>query len=338
MSKFPYAYCLETCELLTPDDITEYALSTGKMPRLACADAECRRERPDTRMSPVCCNPEEECHSTMIPYLRTYPKHSHSETCHYGEVSDNLDYIMSHRSEFTAHDLSSRNFSLRLKAIDDATVLPDKYLLKYDPREYKEAIQRETSRLSNDGSLSRKQAMRIALCKIQHKTSSLSLIVKIAEKLDKKDELHDVPLQIPGRASNTNSYNAFFNIHNLHESYKYTPYILYDYATIERQSSGYAVIYDKPIFNYCKAYQRLQAVTFISDDDLHDCRHNKSLSKLLNEYSQSEKGCCVYSFSTHCLNASNCPLLDVSECVVIEPRTLDSVVIRKRCINRSKNK
>jgi len=208
MTKLTYAWCEKEQDLLTPLDLRDIWRQNSAEPLLQCPDEQCRKENPASRIIPVCCNPDDPCEK-MQPYFRTGPEHPHRTGCRYTELADAVDYILTHKKEFTED--TQTNLVRDLKGISDTSLLPDGYLTAYDPKTELEEIERETAKRMRDGS-SRQKAIRLARASVPHKTSSLKRIVEMCELLDKTGERELVPLSIPGRVKTATYKNAFFPV------------------------------------------------------------------------------------------------------------------------------
>lgn len=334
MPRMPSVYCLDIQDTVSTEDVTEFILEHDHMPALQCPNEACRAKNPDTRFTCVCCDPDDPC-ERRVPHFRIYPKHVHSKECRFGEMAENQHYVLQHKTKFEHLD-TNVNLLRELESIDDTSLLPDAYVFEYDPSEGMREIEEETKKLVAGG-MTRREAGRIAVCMVPHKTGSLNMIVRMGEKLDQcKEDWKNASLQLPGRQIAT-YFSAFFNIVKLQENFT-TPYILYDPAHVSRYEEGFLIRYTRPLAKYSDDYPELHAVTPLSDEMLGRSRIRRSLTEQLERYAASGEECCVYSFSRHCLKANNCPDLDRNFCVVIEPRTPDALVIRNRCVYRGKNR
>lgn len=110
-----------------------------------------------------------------------------------------------------------------------------------------------------------------------------------------------------------------------------TPYIFCGDATVHEIQHGYLIRYKNALKYYHPDFSELPACTFINPD-----QYKPAFLEKLSRYAASGEVCSVYSFSTHDLKESTCPMLDKKRCVVIEPRFRDAVVIRKTCLKRDK--
>lgn len=326
MSKFPLAYCNAMQTYVDPDDARDICVRTGKVPVLMCPDEGCRQEKPDTKISAVCCDPKKECSS--LPHFRTYPEHQHSENCPYEIHKIHTEYILSHKKDFCAYNPAA-NILKNIDGIDTST-LPDEYITQFAPKDFLETIEQEAKKQILRGT-KQNRAYQIARCIVPQKTSRLSLVVDMALKLDKKGMRAAVPLVLPER-STANYYNAFLSIYSLKYDY-FTPYIYCGVANVVTSKNGYMIIYKYSIKKYHPDYPELPAVTPIERE-----HYRPSFLEELSGYAASGEDCRVYSFSTHCLKENTCPADDTKRCVVIEPRTRDAVVIRDRCLKREEKR
>lgn len=324
MPKYPLAWCPNIPDMVKPEDVTEFILKEGYAPILQCPDEQCRVEYPDSRIVPVCCDPQAPC-ETRTKYFRIGPKNEHRKGCPYDEIAEETAYVISHKKQYR-EIAPEANLLRNIKGFDDTSLLPDEYIAQYYPSVEYDEILKKAEKLTKSG-YSRKEAVRIARCCVPQRTSSLDLVVTMRERLQDKNP-KEVPLALPGRSRATYA-NAFFSISNLKENYL-TPYILYGNAKIVAGKSGFIVAYVYPLAKYTEKYKELYAFSFIHHDNLKN-----SLKRDLVRFSESREICCIYSFSTHRLNESTCPDSDLNLCVVIEPITSDEVVIRKRCVKWS---
>lgn len=328
MARFPVAWCEEERECLSPLDVCDLWRHTRKEPFLQCPDEQCRKENPAARIIPVCCNPEAPC-KKMTPYFRTGPEHPHRKGCHYAELAEAVEYILAHRKEFVED--ADTNLLKNLKGIADTSLLPDGYLTAYDPKTELEKIEREAAKRIRDGS-SRQKAIRLARASIPHKTGSLKRIVEMCELLDKTGERELVPLSIPGRIKAATYKNAFFPVHKLHSDYR-TAYIFYGCATIKKEKNGYLVVYSRELRHYHQDFPNLRAVMPIKQEA---CK--KMLTRELEYYAATQVKCCVYTFCSHALKKSNCPLSESKSCVFLSPKVSDAIVVRENCLEEDCSK
>lgn len=324
MPKYPLAWCPSTPGLVKPEDVTEFILKEGYTPILQCPDEQCRMEHPTSHIVPVCCDPQSPC-EVMPRHFRMGPKNKHRIGCPYEEVAEETAYIISHKKQYEGI-APEANLLRTVKGIEDTSLLPDEYIMRYDPSiEFREILT-EAEKLTKSG-YSRKEAVRMARCRVPQRTSSLDLVVTMRERLQGESP-KKVPLSLPGRPTATYA-NAFFSISNLRMNFQ-TPYILYGYAKIFAADNGYIIAYMYPLTKYTERYKELCAFSFVPHKNL-----KKSLTLDLERFSASNDICCVYSFSTHRLNERTCPDSALNLCAVIEPITFDEVVIRKRCVKWS---
>lgn len=325
MPKYPFAWSPKRSNTVKPEEVAEMILRERVKPDLKCPDKQCRTEHPSSKIIPVCCDPRDPC-ADMPPYFRMGPKHKHRYECPYEEVAEQTEYVVDHKKQYEEYSPDA-NLLRTIKGIQDTSLLPDAYIAQYDPAaEYRE-IQHEADRLAKSG-YSRKEAVRIARCRVPQRTGSLSLVVAMRERLEIYGEPDKIPLSLPNRPTTTYA-KAFFSIAQLREHYR-TPYILHGEAKIFEVDSGYVVAYKSTLTKYVSNYKEVCAFTFIDRD------HNETpLQRDMKHYAESNEICCVYSFSTHRLNERTCPDSDLNLCVVIEPITSDEVVIRKRCVKWS---
>lgn len=103
-------------------------------------------------------------------------------------------------------------------------------------------------------------------------------------------------------------------------------------GTWKAREHGYLIRY-KNMLKYYLPDSKLPVCTLVNPD-----QYKAAFLEELSTYAASGEVCSVYSFSTHDLKESTCPMLDTKRCVVIEPRFRDAVVIRKRCLKREQNK
>lgn len=328
MSKFRYAWYRERERLLEPDDVADFIVETGGPPELMCPDESCRLEVPRTRLTAVCCDPRNpKC--GFIPHFRTSPGHKHGENCQYEVLGRHTDYILGHRDEFLA-GFPDANLLKNIKGID-AELLPDEYTHEFAPREFIEAVNQKAQEYRQAGK-SGEQALRLARCAVPQKTSRLGLIVDMALKLADQggDECRKgIMLALPERPK-ANYLNAFLPVAALREEYE-TSYIFYGEAVVHEASIGYLIEYKSPLRRYHPDYPELPACTLVNSD-----YYKAAFLEELSGYAASGEICCVYSFSTHDLKESTCPMLDKKRCVVIEPRFRDAVAIRKYCLKRDR--
>lgn len=325
MSKFPFVYCEATGELVEPEEVIELYLSTGTLPYLQCPDEHCRLEHPTTEMTPVCCNPDNPC-ADMIPHFRTHPRHIHSKTCLYESLSAYTNHVMKHKKKYLEYSPDA-NLLKTLKGIQDTSFLPDDYVSEFKPLAEIKSINIEAAKLLSQGK-TRKEAYSIARCKIPHTTSKLAIIIDMAEALEETKERDKVPLALPGRRNATYE-KAFLSIYSLKHDYT-TPYIFCGGAKIHKVSDGFMAIYSRPLAYYHPDYPHIAAITPLPQKSL-----KPFLQKELEHYATTQETCYIYSFSTHFLKESACPYGEFKCCVVIEPITLGSIVIRERCLKRS---
>lgn len=325
MSKFPWAWCPELDDDVYPRDVREFYLNHGRFPELFCPDEECRKEYPSTRIACVCCNPDMYYEKPM--HFRTYPKHIHSLNCKYDELSKSTEYILNHKHEFKEFK-DSVNILRDIDGID-SSLISDEYVLEYSPRNFVNSIHRKTQEYMDKG-LNRSKAMCIARCVTPQKTSRLALIVDMALDLDEKggNIRERIPLSLPNRPI-ANYNNAFLKISSLKYDYV-TPYILCGEAYVLCINDTYIIKYKYELKNYHPDIQSIPAYTPIDTS-----MYKPSFLEELKGYAASGEECSVYSFSTHALSEKNCPMPDISRCVVILPRVRESIVIRKRCLKRS---
>ena len=196
-----------------------------------------------------------------------------------------------------------------------------------------DAVTRKTREYRQNGA-SEERAFCRARCAVPQKTKRLGLVVDMALKLDDAggDGLRaKVRLSLPNR-QNANYLNAFLMLSSLKEHYT-TPYIFCGEATVHEIQHGYLIKYKNALKYYHPDFTELAACTLINPD-----HYRAAFLEELSAYAASGEVCSVYSFSTHDLKESTCPMLDKKRCVVIEPRFRDAVVIRKRCLKREQNK
>lgn len=323
MTKFTYAWCEKEQDLLTPLDVRDIWRQNSAEPLLQCPDEQCRKENPASRIIPVCCNPDDPCEK-MQPYFRTGPEHPHRTGCRYAELADAVDYILTHKKEFTED--TQTNLVRNLKGISDTSLLPDGYLTAYDPKTELEEIERETAKRMRDGS-SRQKAIRLARASVPHKTSSLKRIVEMCELLDKTGERELVPLSIPGRVKTATYKNAFFPVHKLHSDYK-TAYIFYGCATIKKEKNGYLVVYSSELRHYHPNFPNLRAVMPLKQEV---CK--KLLMQELEYYATTQTMCCVYTFCDHTLKERDCPFSGSKSCVLLSTKVSNAIVVRENCLD-----
>lgn len=327
MTRFPVAWCPELKRDIEPEEVRDICADTGRIPELRCPDAACRQEMPQTRIITACCDPRVEC--SRHPHFRTNPKHEHGKNCDYETWGKHTDYVLAHRDEFLPHFPES-NLLRRINGID-TTKLPDAFVVDA-PTEFVAAMREQTDRYMRSGQ-ARDTATRMARCAVPHKTRRLSLVVSMAHELDRLNEniRQTVPLTLPGRA-HCNYNNAFLMVTSLKHDYV-TPYIFCGKGHVLEVNGNYIIKYAFKLSNYHPDYPDLPACTPINPD-----LHTAAFLNMLSEYAASGEPCYFYSFSTHALKESTCPMSDTKRCVVIEPRTRDCVVIRKRCLKREQNK
>lgn len=325
MSKFPFAYCEKTGEFVEPEEIADMYLQERDLPRLQCPDELCRKDKPGTEITPVCCNPDKPC-KNMSPHFRTHVKHEHSEHCPYEDLKKNTEYILSHKKLYKAFSPES-NLLRSLKGVQDTSFLPDLYVSEFKPTSEVDAIHREAQKYVRSGT-TKNEAYRIARCCVPHTTSRLSLVIDMAEALDATNERDIVPLSLPGRAKATYE-SAFLSIYSLRHDYT-TPYILCAGAKVHSLCGGFMLNYVNPLQRYHPSFPDIYAVTPLARDGLKPL-----LIRELEHYAETEETCFVYSLSTHCLKENTCPDAALNCCVVIAPITSGSIVIRERCLKRS---
>lgn len=329
MPKFRYAWHMESERMLEPDDVADFIMETGRTPELMCPDENCRLAMPHTRITSVCCDPRNrKCGVT--PHFRTHTDHRHAENCQYEVLGRHTDYILGHKDEFTA-EFPDANLLRKIDGLN-SEFLPDAFVEEFAPREFMEEVNQTAQKYRRAGS-SNEQAIRRARCAVPQKTSRLGLVVDMALKLDDAggDDLREkVRLSLPNR-QNANYLNAFLMLSSLKEHYT-TPYIFCGDATVHEIQHGYLIRY-KNMLKYYLPDSKLPACTLINSD-----QYKVAFLEELSTYAASGEVCSVYSFSTHDLKESTCPMLDTKRCVVIEPRFRDAVVIRKRCLKREQNK
>lgn len=330
MPKFRYAWHMQSERMLETDDVADFIVETGSPPELMCPDENCRLEMPRTRIAAVCCDPRNpDCGFT--PHFRTNPGHRHAENCQYEVLGRHTDYILGHKDEFTT-GFPDANLLRRIKGVD-TELLPDEYVEESAPREFMDAVTRKAREYRQNGA-SEERAFCRARCAVPQKTSRLGLVVDMALKLAEAggDDLREkVRLSLPNR-QNANYLNAFLMLSSLKEHYT-TPYIFCGEATVHEIQHGYLIKYKNALKYYHPDFTELAACTLINPD-----HYRAAFLEELSGYAASGEVCSVYSFSTHDLKESTCPMLDKKRCVVIEPRFRDAVVIRKRCLKREQNR
>lgn len=335
MAKFRSAWCEARQQVMTPEDVADFILSTYAKPVLKCPDENCRRAEPATELVAVCCDPRDtKC--AFMPHFRTKPGNRHAENCRYGLWSNATDYVLSNRKEFMT-EFPDANLLKSIEGID-CELLPDAFVESYEPMDFEQEVREAAEQYIKTGS-SRAQALRKARCAIPQKTSRLALIVDMAMKLatigkkqtgtyEGADKLRkSVPLDLAGR--HTNYFQAFLSVSSLRSDYK-TAYILCGEAIIHKTPDGYLAEYQKPLRHYSPDYPELPACT-----PLNPKLFRSAFMAEVEAYAASGEPCALYSFSTHDLKESTCPMGDKKRCVVIDPRFRDAVVIRKRCMKRS---
>lgn len=338
MAKFRSAWHIKTGRLFETDDVSDFIVQTGHIPILGCPDESCRNEKPGLRITPVCCDPNKpDC--AFIPHFRTHQGHQHSENCLYRIMGESSDYILRNRNEFL-DEFPDANILKKITGID-SEFLPDVFVENYAPHDFTEDVSRKAKMYLKKGG-SRMSAWCRARCATPYQTSKLSLIVDMAIKLDQAGKLMkdgdedgdklrmSVPLHIPGRK--TNYLQAFLMVASLCNHYA-TPYILCGEVIFHKAKNGYLAEYINPIKEYCSNIHNIPAYTPISPDFFRS-----SFMDEVKAYEKSGEQCALYSFSTHDLNESTCPIGDKKRCVVIKPRFREAVVIRKRCVKRSSQK
>ncbi|WP_143339506.1 hypothetical protein [Desulfovibrio legallii] len=326
MSKFRYAWHVESEKMLEPDDVADFIMETGRPPEMMCPDENCRLTLPSTRITAVCCDPRNpDCGFT--PHFRTHPGHKHAENCQYEVLGRHTDYILGHKDEFTV-EFPDANLLRKIKGID-TELLPDEYAEEFAPHEFMEAVTRKAREYRENGA-SEERAFCRARCAIPQKTSRLGLIVDMAIKLADQggDELRTKTILALPRRPKANYLNAFLMISALKHHYT-TPYIIYGESVVHESSTGYIIEYKKLLKGYHPDHPELPACTVINPD-----RHTVAFLDELNRYASSGEICCVYSFSTHELRESTCPMQNKKHCVVIEPRFLNAITIKKTCVKR----
>lgn len=335
MAKFRSAWCEARRQTMTPEDVADHILTQSAKPVLKCPDENCRKIKPATELVAVCCDPRNtEC--AFTPHFRTKQGDTHAENCLYGLWSHATDYVLSNRSEFST-EFPEANL---LKSMGDieSELLPDAFVESYEPKDFELEVTEKVKQFMQGGS-GREQALRKARCAIPQKTSRLALIVDMAIRLatigknktgsdEGADNLRrSVPLDLAGRQ--TNYFQAFLNVTSLGSDYR-TKYILCGEAIIYKTLDGYIAEYQKPLRHYSPDYPELPAYT-----PLNPKLFRSAFMAEVKAYAASGERCAIYSFSTHDLKESTCPMGDKKRCVVIAPRFRDAVVIRKRCIKRS---
>lgn len=326
MSKFPYAYCPSLQQDLEPEDLLEMSLLHEDLPYLQCPDEHCRKIHPDTEITPVCCNPRKPCEG-MRPHFRTHTGDKHSDGCHYEILKQHTDYILSNKKEFRKLP-SATNILRTLKGIQDTSLLPDEYIHEFRPTSEMNAIKSKAQEYIQAGH-TRDSAYRMARCSVPHTTSRLSLIIDMADALEETYEREKVPLVLPGR-KNATYETAFLSVYSLQHDYG-TPYILCGDARVRATPDGFLLTYKYPLRNYHPDFPDIRALTPLKRQGMRPL-----LIRELEHYAESQQICYVYSFSTHRLNESTCPDPALNCCAVIEPITSGSIVIRDRCLKRSK--
>lgn len=328
MLKFPQAWHHVRQELLEPEDVRDIFAETGEIPELLCPDEACRKEKPKTRVSCVCCKPGEQCKSP--PHFRTYPKHAHSNKCQYEVLGNHTRYVLKHKEKFRPFNPDA-NLLKEFGEDIDTTFLNDAYVLEYAPHEFMETVREKKQEYIKRGH-DPDTATQIARCLVPQETSRLALVVDMAQKLSENGAgtREQVPLALPGRP-NANYHNAFLMLASLKHYYS-TPYILCGEAHVLAASGGYIIKYKNILKDYHPDFPDLPACTPINSN-----MYKSAFLDELNGYAASGEICSVYSFSAHDLKENTCPMLDIKRCVVIEPRTRDSIVIRKRCLKRELN-
>lgn len=318
---FSFAWCSELQRMIEPVEAYDWWTETGQKPVIQCPDEQCRTLCIDSRVISVCCNPEEPCRKRSM-HFRFGPNHKHRPGCPYEELVECTEHVKAHKKDYIA--LAPDNNLLKNLQQIDTSFLPDAYLAEYNPRDEIQDIATEAEKWKRKGQRQR-ESTRIARTIVQQKTSSLTRVVQMAEQLEKINAQDKVPLAIPGRTSATYK-SAFFKLTALRNSY-YTSYIFYADATVQKVANGYLIDYLYPLRKYHEDFPDIRAITFIDE-----AANRRYLLNQLEKYALTEQVCCVYSFSTHCLKNNGCPKSESKSCVVIEPKTLDAIVIREDCM------
>lgn len=326
MAKFRRAWCKEIQEEMTTEDVTDFIVEHGQKPTLMCPDERCRQEMPGSRIVSVCCDPESNC---SPQYFRINPGHKHGQSCTHAFLSAQTDYLLAHKKKFKAEFPDAVILRDDLQGIE-TDLLPEAFITEFSPQEFQDAVEKKT-RFYQGAGVSRTEAVRRARCAVPQKTSKLGLLVDMAIKIDnlKQDKRQTVSLRLAGRKCNYN--NAFFRIEYLKQHFN-TPYILCGKAIATEFENGFIIQYAYPIREYHPQYPNLTAFTYI------DSHYRPAFLAHLQRHAISGDPFYLYSFSRHVLSESNCPIsADTKRCVVIEPRTRDSVVIRSRCLKKEEN-
>jgi hypothetical protein len=330
MATFPTAYCPSESSDIDTAEARDIWLKTGDHPLLRCSDEDCRREHPATRLSAVCCDPENPCEG-KIPHFRTYPGHRHSDTCRFSEFAKYTGDALARKNELRETmetlNIPARNILLDIEGID-TSLLPDEYILEFSPRDFVHEVKKEAEKRIRNGE-KRDRAHQLARCSVPQKTGKLADVVAMGFALDEKQARGRVPLLLPGRKNAATYANAFFSVYALRQHFQ-TPYIFCGDARVFTSDYGFFIHYRWQTRGYCEKFPELQIVTPIKEEF-----HRKSLLNELREIAAAGGICHVYSFSAHCLKEWTFPNGERKLCVVIEPKTRDSVVIRNRCLKRS---
>ena len=232
MPKFPFVWSESQQTFWEPEDVRDHYEQYKLNPNdLRCPDENCRLEYPQTTLIPVCCNPDEPC-SKNSPHFRTHTKGIHSDVCLYGTLGEETDYIVNHKKEFCNIFPYKNNILLELNGVKDTSLLADEYIKEFNPHTEVEEIKKYANTYRKNG-LQKNESLRMARCKVPHRTSKLEHIIIMAEELEKTKERDKAHLALPGRP-NTTYEKAFLSINSLKHNYT-TPYIYCGLANIVKK-------------------------------------------------------------------------------------------------------
>ena len=325
MAKFSYAWHTASDTMMDTGDVAEFFLKTGQAPELMCPDITCRQEAPSTRIIPVCCDPRKPC-AASSPHFRTASRQRHGENCQFQVLSQHTDYILKHKYELSL-EFPNANILLDVEGIA-SELIPDMYVKEFRPQEFMDEIQKKTREYQRAGAR-RDDASRKARCAVPQRTGKFSTVVDMALKLEEKggeEALSEAKLLLPDRRESAPYQKIFFNIRFLKERY-FTSYIFFGEAHIHETHEGFLVEYMHKLKAYNESYPEMPACTPITYEEC-----SLSLRNDLHAYAASGRPCCAYSFSTHTLHESDCPILNTPRCVVFRPKIRGAVAIREKVL------
>lgn len=325
MAKFSCAWNPTSGTMMGIDDVMDFFLQTGHAPVLMCPDEACREEKPLTRIVPVCCDPRNR-RCAVVPHFRTSSGQTHGESCQLHTIAKHTDYILKNKSKFSV-EFPTANILLDLDGVA-TDLLPDEYVSEFSPLDFLNEIQNKAEEFQKSGA-TRENALRRARCAVPQRTSRFALVVDSALSLEKhggEEALRSASLTLPERSTPVPYLKAFFNIQFLRSEYA-TSYIFFGKAHIHETHEGFLVEYAYKLKKYSEQYGELTACTPLVYNECPATLRND-----LHKYAVSGRPCCVYSFSTHTLHESDCPILNTPRCVVLRPKIRGAIALRERML------